>query len=130
MEDIRSVLRPISVRHFERSGFIHKVGDFYPMLQRQAKGWIQQFQRRILPRCSVKHPWQVIVEEKLARELFDMVEVIVLKTNYGVITVKTKKNCVCFYKLQSSQKSVFNFDRRKSAARHFSEKEIERREAS
>ena len=66
LEDLRSVLRPISMRHFDtRRGFKHMVGDFYPMLQRQAMGWLKQFQRRMLPRCSVKHPWQVIVEESL-----------------------------------------------------------------
>lgn len=27
LEDVKSVLQPISVRHFERSGFKHKVGD-------------------------------------------------------------------------------------------------------
>lgn len=78
------------------------------MLQSQAKGWIQQFQRLILPRCSVKHPWQVIVEEKLARELFDIVEAIVSKTNYGVITVKTKKNCVFAFTDYNRVKRVFS----------------------
>lgn len=78
------------------------------MLQSQAKGWIQQFQRLILPRCSVKHPWQVIVEEKLARELFDIVEAIISKTNYGVITVKTKKNCVFSFTDYNRVKRVFS----------------------
>ena len=91
LEDLRSVLRPISMRHFEtRGGFKHKVGDFYPMLQRQAIGWLKQFQRRMSPRCSVKHPWQVIVEDKLTRELFGILEATVSRTNFGVITVKRK----------------------------------------
>ena len=42
LEDLRSVLRPISMRHLEtRGGFNHMVGDFYPMLQRQAMGWLK-----------------------------------------------------------------------------------------
>ena len=70
--EFRFLLRPISLRHFERpSGIRHTVGDFYPMLQRQAMGWMKHFQRRMIPRCSVKHPWQVIVEDKLPKELFD-----------------------------------------------------------
>ena len=66
--EFRSLLRPILSRHFERpSGIRHTVRDFYPMLQRQAMGWMKQFQRQMTPRCSVKHPWQVIVEDKLPK---------------------------------------------------------------
>ena len=93
--EFRSLLWPISLRHLERPGGIrHTVGDFYPMLQRQAMGWMKQFQRRMTPRCSVKHPWQVIVEDKLPKELFDMVAATVSRTSFGVISVKTQKNCV------------------------------------
>ena len=66
------------------------------MLRRQAKGWMKQFLRRMSPRCSVKHPWQVIVEDKLPKELFNVLTAIVSRTNFGVITARTPKNCLCF----------------------------------
>ena len=109
LEEVRSLLRPISLRHFERrGGFIHKIGDFYPMLQRQAMGWLKQFQRRMSPRCSVKHPWQVIVEEKISKELFEMIEATVSRTNFGVITVKTQKNCVFAFTSKNRVRKVFS----------------------
>ena len=109
LEDLRSVLRPISMRHFEtRGGFKHKVGDFYPMLQRQAIGWLKQFQRRMSPRCSVKHPWQVIVEDKLTREHFGILEATVTRTNFGVITVKRQRNCVFAFTSYHRVRKVFS----------------------
>lgn len=109
LEEERSLLRPISLRHFERQGrFKHKIGDFYPMLQRQAMGWLKQFQGRMSPRCSVKHPWQVIVEEKLAKELFQMIEATVSRTNFGAITVKTQKNCVFAFTSKNRVRKVFS----------------------
>ena len=45
-------------------------------------------------RCSVKHPWQVVMDDRLPRELFDILEAAVLRTNFGVITAKTQKSCV------------------------------------
>lgn len=45
LQEVRSLLRPIAVRHFNtRRGFRHKIGDFYPMLKRQALGRMQYFQ--------------------------------------------------------------------------------------
>ena len=109
LEELRSLVQPISMRHFEtRGGFKHKVGDFYPMLQRQAIGWLQQFQRRMLPRCSVKHPWQVVLEEKLTRELFDILEATVSRTNFGVIAVRTQRNCVFAFTSYNRVKKVFS----------------------
>ena len=44
LDDLRSLLRPLSTQHFvKRLGYKHLVGDFYPMLQRQAKGLMKQF---------------------------------------------------------------------------------------
>ena len=78
LKDVRSLLGPILIRHFNRrTGFKHIVGDFFPMLQRQTMDWLKQFRRRMSPRCSVKHPWQIIVEEKLPTELFRGLEAIV-----------------------------------------------------
>ena len=46
LQEVRSLLRPIAVRHFDtRHGFKHKIGDFYSVLKRQAMGWMQHFQR-------------------------------------------------------------------------------------
>ena len=42
----------------------------------------------------MKHPWQVVMVNRLPRELFDILEAAVLRTKFGVITVKTQKNCV------------------------------------
>ena len=90
LQEVRSLLRPIAVRHFDtRRGFKHKIGDFYSILKRQATGWMQHFQRRMSPRCSVKHPWQVVMDDRLPKELFDILEAAVLRTNFGVITAKT-----------------------------------------
>ena len=48
------------------------------------------------PGCSVKHPWKVIVKEKLPKELFDMVEATVSRTSLGEISMKTQcKQIVC-----------------------------------
>ena len=72
-------------------------------------GWLKQFQPRMSPRCSVKHPWQVIVEVKLARELFGILEATVSRTNFGVITVKTQRNCVfAFTSYHRVRKVVFD----------------------
>ena len=109
LEDMRSLLGPISIRHFNtRVGFKHIVGNLFPMLQRQTVDWLKQFRRRMSPRCSVKHPWQVIVEEKLPRELFDVFETIVSRTNFGVITIKTPKNCVFAFTSHNRVRKVFS----------------------
>ena len=108
LDDLRSLLGPLSTQHFDkRRGYKHVVGDFYPMLRRQAKGWMKQFLRRMSPRCSVKHPWQVIVEDKLPKELFNVLTAIVSRTNFGVITVRTPKNCVYAFTSKSRVRKVF-----------------------
>ena len=95
LDDIRGLLAPVTLRHFNnRTGFKHILGDYFPMFQRQAIDWLKTFQRRMSPRCSVKHAWQVVVEEKLHRELFQILENIVSRTNFGVIADRTRKNCV------------------------------------
>ena len=95
VQEVRSLLRPVAIRHFDtRHGFKHKLGDFYSMLKRQAMGWMQHLQQRMSPRCSIKQPWQVVMDDRLPRELFDILEAAVLRTNFGVITARTKKNCV------------------------------------
>lgn len=109
LEDMRSLLGPICIRHFNtRVGFKHIVGNLFPMLQRQTMDWLKQFRRRMSPRCSVKHPWQVIVEEKLPRELFDVFKTIVSRTNFGVITIKTPKNCVFAFTSHNRVRKVFS----------------------
>ena len=109
LEELRSLIQPISMRQFNpRWGFKHMVGDFYPMLQRQAMSWLKQFQRRMSPRCAVKHPWQVVVEDRLPRELFTILEATVSRTNYGNITVKTQKNCVFAFTSYNRVKKVFS----------------------
>jgi len=109
LEDMRSFLGPICIRHFNTCvGFKHIVGNLFPMLQRQTMDWLKQFRRRMSPRCSVKHPWQVIVEEKLPRELFDVFETIVSLTNFGVITIKTRKNCVSAFTSHNRVRKVFS----------------------
>ena len=105
--EFRSLLRPISLRHFERPGGIrHTVGDFYPMLQRHSMGWMKQFQRRMTPSCSVKHPWQVIEEDKLPKKLFDMVAATVSRTSFGVISVKHTKKFVYLPLLHISESEI------------------------
>ena len=71
--------------------------DLFPVVDRRAMCWIKQFQHPMSPRCAVNHPWQVIVEDRLLRELFNVLDVLVSRSNFGVIVVKTRKTCVCFY---------------------------------
>ena len=109
LEEFRSLLRPISFRHFERpEEFRHTVGELYPTLQRQAMGWVKQFKRRMTPRCSVKHPWKVIVKEKLPKELFDMVEATVSGTSLGAISMKTQTNCVFTFTSHKEVRKLFS----------------------
>ena len=109
LEEVRSLLRPISFRHFERpEEFRHKVGELYPMLQRQAIGWVKEFKRRMTPGCSVKHPWKVIVKEKLPKELFDTVEATVSRTSFGEISMKTQTNCLFTFTSQKKVRKLFS----------------------
>ena len=109
LDDIRSVLMPITKRHFSkrREGFKHVVGTYYPMLQRQAIFWLKQFRRRMSTRCSVKDPWHICLEDRLPKELFGVLEEITSKTNYGLITVKTKKNCVFAFTSRIRVRRIF-----------------------
>ena len=46
LDDLRGLLAPVSVRHFNnRTGFKHILGDYFPMFQRQAIDWPKTFQR-------------------------------------------------------------------------------------
>lgn len=109
LEDMRSLLGPICIRHFNtRVGFKHIVGNLFPMLERQTMDWLNQFRRRMSPLCSVKHLWQVSVEEKLPSELFDVFETIVFRTNFGVITIKTPKNCVFAFTAHNRVRKVYS----------------------
>ena len=50
LDDIRGLLAPVSLRHFNnRTGFKHILGDYFPMFQRQAIDWLKTFQRRMSP---------------------------------------------------------------------------------
>ena len=44
------------------------------------------------------------MDDRLPRELFDIFEAAVLRTNFGVITAKTQKNCVfaftCYHRVR------------------------------
>lgn len=77
------------------------------MLQRQALFWLKQFRRRMSARCSVKNPWHVILEDRLPRELFGILEGIISKTIYGLITAKTQKNCVYAFTSPIRTRRVF-----------------------
>lgn len=60
------------------------------------------------PGCSVKHPWKVIVKEKLPKELFDMVEATVSRTSLGEISMKTQTNCVFTFTSQKEVRKLFS----------------------
>lgn len=60
------------------------------------------------PGCSVKHPWKVIVKEKLPKELFDMVEVTVSRTSFGEISMKTQTNCLFTFTSQKKVRKLFS----------------------
>lgn len=109
LDDIRGLLAPVSVRHFNnRTGFKHIVGDYFPMFQRQVMDWLKTFQRQMSPRCSVKHAWQVVVKEKLHRELFQILEAIVSRKNFEVVADRTRKNCVFAFTSRNRVRKVFS----------------------
>ena len=58
-------------------------------------------------KCSVKNPWHVILEDRLPKELFIILEEVVSKTRYGLITVKTQKNCVFAFTSRVRVRRVF-----------------------
>lgn len=70
--------------------------------------WLKQFRRQMSPRCSVKHPWQVIVKAGLPRELFNILETIVSRTNFGVITVRTPEDCAYAFTSRNRVREVFS----------------------
>ena len=109
LHDLKGLLAPVSVRHFNnRTRFKHILGDYFPMFQRQAIDWPKTFQRRMSSRCSVRHAWKVVVEEKLHRELFQISEAIVSRTNFGVIADRTRKNCVFAFTSHDRVRKVFS----------------------
>ena len=85
INDLRSLLVPITKRRFSqrRQGFKHVVGTYYPMLQRHASFWLKQLRRQMTTKCSVKNPWHVILEDRLPKELFGVLEEVVSRTRYG-----------------------------------------------
>ena len=109
-EELRILAVPVSKRYLSRGqiGLKHIVGDLFPIVRRQALCWIKQFRRRMSPRCAVKHPWQVIVEDRLPRELFNVLDSLVNRTNFGLITMKTRKNCVFAFTVERRVRKVFN----------------------
>ena len=110
-EEMRSLAEPVSKRYLRRGqiGLKHTVGDLFPIVRRQAMCWIKQFRRLTSPRCAVKHPWQVIVEDRLPRELFNVLDSLVSRTNFGVITLKKRrKNCLFAFTKERHARKVFN----------------------
>ena len=59
-------------------------------------------------RYSVRHAWKVVVEEKLHRELFQILEAIVSRTNFGVIADRTRKNGVFAFTSHDRVRKVFS----------------------
>ena len=63
----------------------HKLCELYPMLERcmiRAKSAID---RRLSPRMSKLHPWMVVVDLPMAREVFNLLQKEILgRTRYGV----------------------------------------------
>ena len=56
----------------------------------------------------MKHPWQVIIEDRLPRKVFNLVDVLVSRTNFGLITVKTRKSCVFAFTSERHVRKVFS----------------------
>ena len=63
----------------------HKLGELYPMLERcmiRAKSAID---RRLSPRMSKLHPWKVVFDLPMAREVLNLLQKEILgRTRYGV----------------------------------------------
>ena len=109
-EEMKMLAEPVLKRYLscQQIGLKHIVGYLCPLVQRQVMCWIKQFLRWMYLRCAVKHPWQVILEDRLPIELFNILESLVSCTNFGLITVKTRKNCVYAFTKERSVRKVFN----------------------
>ena len=77
-------------------------------LKRQAMGCIEHFQRQTLAGCLVKHPWQVVMDNRLLKKLFYIFEAAVLQTNFGPITRKTQKSCVIAFTSHHRVRKLFS----------------------
>lgn len=80
----------------------HKLGELYPMLQRcmiRAKSAID---RRLYPRMSKLHPWMVVFDLPMAREVFSLLQKEVLgRTRYGVqVEEKPGSVTITFFSLR------------------------------
>ena len=65
-----------------------------------ANNWYRQFMRRMVTRCSVKHPWKVVLDVVIPVEIFTILKDVVSESNFGQYTHETrgtratKKMCV------------------------------------
>ena len=87
LEERRSLVEPVSWRYLSpgQMGLKHVIGNLFPIVRRQAMCWIKQFQRRMSARCAVKHPSQVIVEDRLPGELLNVLDVLVSRSNLALL---------------------------------------------
>ena len=80
----------------------HKLGELYPMLKRcmiRAKSAID---RRLYPRMSKLHPWMVVFDLPMAREVFSLLQKEVIgRTRYGVqVEEKPGSVTITFFSLR------------------------------
>lgn len=113
VKELKDLLEPIADSHFGclRSKHEHRIGRYFPMLQRMAQRWYKQFLRRLSFRCAPRNPWKVLLEVGLPKELFDLIKTITSSTNYGVLTGETKgrkSKVVLAFTSFARVRSVFN----------------------
>ena len=107
--ELRKLMSSVSKKHFGsiRQRHKHELVGAFPMLTRIAQRWYKTFMRRMIPRCGGKNPWRVIVSENLSRELFDVIQQIVSRTSYGVITHSTRKRIVMAFTKDTRVRRLF-----------------------
>ena len=92
-KELISLSRQVCGRHFSsrrRTRHLHVVGEYFPMVQRMAERWYKALTRRMSFRGGTLHPWCVIYDAKLPRELFSVVREIVKRTDYGIRVEEAK----------------------------------------
>lgn len=97
LNEMKMLVSSVTKKNFGNNaqllGYKYSVVHAFPMLARIAQRWYRHFMRRMIAKCAVRHPWTVIYEDVISRELFEIVERIVSRTDYAVIVQRTEKKC-------------------------------------
>lgn len=110
LKELKSLLKTVSKRYFggkREDEYIHVVGPYFPILKRWSVAWEKVLNRRMLPKCCVSHPWQVVFETTLPEELFEIIKTIVCRTNYGVTLGQSKRKYIMSFSSRTRVRKLF-----------------------